>query len=119
MKLFEYQAKDAFKAEGIAVPRGMLCRDASGVRAAAAELGFPCVVKSQVLRGGRGKAGLIRLVKGADEAERYAAELFAGPHDVRSILVEEAVDIGREIYLAVTVDPEASKIGRASCRERV
>lgn len=117
MKLFEYQAKDAFKAEGVAVPEGRLCRDAASVRAAAVELGFPCAVKSQVLRGGRGKAGLIRLVKGADEAERYAAELFAGPHDVRSILVEEAVDIGREIYLAVTVDPEASTALILACAE--
>ena len=117
MKLFEYQAKDAFKAEGIAVPMGVLCRDAAAVREAAADLGFPCVVKSQVLRGGRGKAGLIKLVHSAAEAGGYAAGLFSGPHDVRSILVEEAVDIGREIYLAITVDPEAATALILACAE--
>ena len=63
MKLFEYQAKDAFAERGIPVPRRRLCADAEEVVAAAAELGLPCAVKSQVLRGGRGKAGLVRLVK--------------------------------------------------------
>jgi succinyl-CoA synthetase beta subunit len=117
VKLFEYQAKEAFAAEGIAIPKGMLCTDAEAAARAADELGYPCVVKSQVLRGGRGKAGLIRLVKGRDEAKEYAASLFAGPYDVRSLLVEEAVDIGREIYLAITVDPEAATALVLACAE--
>jgi succinyl-CoA synthetase beta subunit len=117
VKLFEYQAKEAFAAEGIAIPKGMLCTDAEAAARAADELGYPCVVKSQVLLGGRGKAGLIRLVKGHDEAKAYAASLFAGPFDVRSLLVEEAVDIGREIYLAITVDPEAATALVLACAE--
>lgn len=95
----------------------VLCTDAEAAARAADELGYPCVVKSQVLRGGRGKAGLIRLVKGHDEAKAYAASLFAGPFDVRSLLVEEAVDIGREIYLAITVDPEAATALVLACAE--
>lgn len=117
MKLFEYQAKEAFAAEGIPIPRGLLCENANAVAEAATGLGFPCVVKSQVLRGGRGKAGLIRLVKSQAEARSYAAELLAGPHEVKKILVEEAVDIGREIYLSITVDPEAATALILACAD--
>lgn len=117
MKLFEYQAKEVFAAEGIAIPKGKLCTSAAEVKAAAAELGLPCVVKSQVLSGGRGKAGLIRLVKSADEAASYAQSLLDGPHEVRKILVEEAVDIGREVYLSITVDPEAATALILACAD--
>ena len=57
MNLFEYQAKEAFRECGITTPRGVLVRSVEELDAAFAETGFPCVLKSQVLRGGRGKAG--------------------------------------------------------------
>lgn len=117
MKLHEYQAKEAFAAAGIPVPRSALAEDAEGAARAAASLGFPCVLKSQVLRGGRGKAGLIKLVKDEAEARSVAAALFAGPHGVRRVLVEEAVDIGREIYLSITVDPERAEALVLACAE--
>ncbi|MCX7024162.1 MAG: acetate--CoA ligase family protein [Spirochaetes bacterium] len=104
MKLHEYQAKAAFAAEGIPVPNGILAVTVDETVAAADGIGYPCVLKSQILRGGRGKAGLVVPVRGADTARREAARLFASEQGVRKILVEEAVAIDRELYLAITVD---------------
>lgn len=105
MKLFEYQAKQVFKDAGIPIPKGVIAEQVDEVLQAAELTGYPCVLKSQVLSGGRGKAGLIRIVRDAEDAARQAAELFASDHGVRRLLVEEAVSISREIYLSVTVDP--------------
>ena len=104
MKLFEYQAKEAFREKGLPTPKGVLVRGMDELDGAFAEVGFPCVLKSQVLSGGRGKAGLIKVVKDAE-------------HNVRMLLVEEAVDIDREIYLSITVDPVESKIMLIGCAE--
>lgn len=117
MKLFEYQAKSVFRESGIPVPQGHVCTTAAEVAAAAAKLGGRCVVKSQVLRGGRGKAGLIRLVPDTAAAETYAAELLSGPHGVKKILVEEPVNIEREIYISITVDPAAATALILACAE--
>jgi len=117
MKLFEYQAKEVFAGAGLAIPRGEVVTDAEGAARAAVAIGFPCVLKSQVLRGGRGKAGLIRLVGSAQEAIETAGKLFASSHGVRKILVEEAVDIAREIYLSVTVDANSSRALILACSE--
>jgi succinyl-CoA synthetase beta subunit len=121
MKLFEYQAKDAFAERGIAVPERRLCESVGQVIEAADALGFPCAVKSQVLKGGRGKAGLVKLVRSAGEAQSYAAELLTGPlgatHGVKKILVEEAVDIARELYLSITVDPRAATALILACAD--
>ena len=109
MNLFEYQAKAAFRECGIATPKGVLIRSADELESACAETGFPCVLKSQVLRGGRGKAGLIKVVKDMAEAKRTAGDLFQSKHNVRMLLVEEAVDIAREIYLSITVTPSRAQ----------
>jgi succinyl-CoA synthetase beta subunit len=121
MKLFEYQAKDAFAERGIPVPRRRVCETIDQAVEAVAELGLPCAVKSQVLQGGRGKAGLVKLVKSAEEARAYAAELLGGSlgaaHGVKKILVEEAVDIARELYLSITVDPQAATALVLACAD--
>lgn len=117
MKLLEHEAKDVFKAAGLAVPRGEVVTDPDSAARAAETLGYPCVLKSQVYSGGRGKAGLIRLVKSASEARTVATELFASRHGVRKILVEQAVDIAREIYLSVTVDPVSASALILGCAE--
>lgn len=121
MKLYEHQAKDEFEARGIPVPRRRLCLNAADASAAADALGYPCAVKSQVLRGGRGKAGLVRLVRSGAEAASYAAELLGGPlgaaHGVKSVLVEEAVDHVLELYLSITVDPLASTALVLACAD--
>lgn len=105
MKLFEFQAKEIFSEAGISVPLGVLARSVSEVKEALVSVGYPAVLKSQVLSGGRGKAGLIRVVRDESAALKDAEELFLSPAAVKTLLVEEAVDIDREIYLAVTADP--------------
>ena len=117
MKLHEHEAKEVFAAAGIPVPRSALAIDAGGASKAACEIGFPCVLKSQVLRGGRGKAGLIMVVKDEAAARAEAARLFASEHGVRKILVEEAVDIAREIYLSITIDPVSAEALVLACAE--
>ncbi|MFW5485018.1 MAG: succinate--CoA ligase subunit beta [Spirochaetaceae bacterium JB067] len=107
MKLFEYQAKDIFRGAGIPVPRSEMARSVEDTVNAAEKTGFPCVLKSQVLQGGRGKAGLIQIVKNPDEVEKATSDLFS--RDVKLLLVEEAVSIKKELYLSVTVDPVRAK----------
>ncbi len=107
MKLFEYQAKDIFKKMGIPVPKGVLLHPEEDLLEAVGAIGFPCVLKSQVLQGGRGKAGLIKVVRDEKEAESVSKELF--DRGVKCLLVEEAISIAKEIYLSVTVDPVTAK----------
>ncbi|MFP4077574.1 MAG: succinate--CoA ligase subunit beta [Candidatus Izemoplasmataceae bacterium] len=106
MKLYEYQAKDLFESYGIPVPRRVLTEDMDALPAALKTIGFPCVLKSQVLEGGRGKRGLIPFVKNEDEALKEAKRLFT-EENIQRVMVEEAVHIEEEIYLSVTVDAEA------------
>ena len=105
MKLFEFQAKQIFAESGIAVPASRVIENISQLDGALAVSGVPCALKSQVLSGGRGKAGLIKIVKTKEEAHKVTAELFARPEGVRRILVEQAVTIQQEIYLSVTAEP--------------
>jgi succinyl-CoA synthetase beta subunit len=105
VKLFEYQAKELFEDAGIPVPKGRLARDVSELDAALEEVGLPCAIKAQVLRGGRGKAGLIQLASTADEAQVKAERIFDSIGDGRSLLVEHALDIEKELYLSITPEP--------------
>jgi succinyl-CoA synthetase beta subunit len=107
MKLHEYQSKQIFAQHGVPIPRGRIASIADEVRAIAEELGGRVVVKAQVLVGGRGKAGGIKLAKNPDKATEVAAsvlqmEIKGLP--VRKVLIDEAVDIADEIYLGVTND---------------
>ena len=117
MKFLEYEAKKAFSEAGIAIPRGLTAKDPEGALAAAKAIGFPCVLKAQVYSGGRGKAGLIKVAKTEGDALTIAKALFSSPAGVKTILVEQAVDIERELYLSVTVDPKASKALYLACAE--
>jgi succinyl-CoA synthetase beta subunit len=105
LKLFEYQAKELFEEAGIAIPRGRLISDVSEVDGALEKVGLPCAIKAQVLRGGRGKAGLIQLASTPDKARRKAGQIFDSIGDGRSLLVEQAVDIEKELYLSITPEP--------------
>jgi succinyl-CoA synthetase beta subunit len=110
MKLHEYQSKQIFSRYGIPIPRGSVANTASEVKQIASELGGKVVVKSQVLVGGRGKAGGIRLARTADEAEELAAAILAMEINglpVRKVLVDEAINIDKEIYLGISVDRNA------------
>ena len=105
MRLFEYQAKELFEETGIPVPKGRLVSDAADLDGALEEVGLPCAIKAQVLRGGRGKAGLIQLASTAEEARAKAEGIFDSIGDGRSLLVEQALDIERELYLSITAEP--------------
>ena len=112
MDLYEYQGKELFRRFGIPVSDGKLARTPAEARAAAEALGGPAVVKAQVLTGGRGKAGGIKLVDDPDEAERKADE-FLGldirGHVVRKLWIERASEIAQEYYVSVTFDRGAKK----------
>jgi succinyl-CoA synthetase beta subunit len=107
VRLFEYQAKDLFKQYGLPVPRSILVNDVDGIRDAFASLKPPVAIKSQVLAGGRGKAGGIALVDDPTQAEREARRIFSisiGGEEPSSLLLEEAYPHENEMYLSVTLD---------------
>jgi len=114
MKVHEYQAKEILARYGVAIPRGKVITAAEQARAIAVELGGKVVVKAQVHAGGRGKAGGVKLAKSPDEAVQVATQIVGmklvskqtGPEGriVHKVLVEEAVDIARELYLGVVLD---------------
>jgi succinyl-CoA synthetase beta subunit len=105
--LYEYQGKELFRQYGIPVSEGRLATTAAEARAAAEELGRQVVVKAQVLTGGRGKAGGIKLAATPAEAEEHAQAILGidiRGHVVRRLWIERASDIAREYYLSVTFD---------------
>ena len=107
MRLFEYQAKELFKSYGLPVPKSVIAKDPAEVRAAFATLAPPLAIKSQVLAGGRGKAGGIALVSDPAQAEKEAARIFAlaiGGEKPASLLVEQAYPHDAEMYLSVSLD---------------
>ncbi|HKU38162.1 MAG TPA: ADP-forming succinate--CoA ligase subunit beta [Polyangiales bacterium] len=125
MNIHEYQGKDIFRKYGIPVPKGVALMEPSGAKAAAQKLidetKIPVVVvKAQIHAGGRGKAGGVKVVKGADAAQAAADEIFGktlvthqtGPEGkkVQRLLVEQGLDIGRELYLAVVLDREKRRV---------
>src|SRR5438034_5154507 len=112
MDLYEYQGKELFKRFGIPVSEGRLAETPEEARAAAQELGGQVVVKAQVLTGGRGKAGGIKLAEGPDDAEEKARGIFGldiRGHVVRKLWIEQASDIAKEYYLSVTFDRGAKQ----------
>ncbi len=107
MKLHEYQSKQLFAEFGIPIPRGRVALTANEAKTIAEELGGRVVLKAQVLVGGRGKAGGIRLVDTPEEAEDVATQLLAMEIKglpVRKVLVDEAAEIESEIYFGITND---------------
>jgi len=105
MKLYEYQAKEVFKEEGISIPNSVLIQDYDQLEDALNKVGVPCVVKSQVLSGGRGKAGLVVFTPTKELAKLEVKRLFDHELNIKNIMIEEAVNIKQEIYVAITVDP--------------
>lgn len=118
MKLHEYQSKDLLSRFGVPVPKGDVTSDPSQARRIADELGGKVVVKAQVLMGGRGKAGGVKLFDKSGEAARFTEELIGkrlvsvqNPAGmvVEKVLVAEQIDIAEEYYLAVLLDREVQK----------
>jgi succinyl-CoA synthetase beta subunit len=105
--LYEYQGKELFRHYGIPVSEGRLATSPDEARHAAEELGGQVVVKAQVLTGGRGKAGGIKLAADPNEAAEKANEILGldiRGHVVRRLWVERASEIAKEYYLSVTFD---------------
>ena len=112
MKLHEYQSKRIFARYGVPIPDGDVAGTPEEARAIAERLGGRVVVKCQVLVGGRGKAGGIKLASGPEEAEQLAAQILAleiKGLPVRKVLVDQAADIRQEIYLGIVIDRAASR----------
>jgi succinyl-CoA synthetase beta subunit len=117
MKIHEYQAKGILAEFGVPVPRGRVAATPAEVGAVARELGGTVVVKAQIHAGGRGKGGGVKLAASPDEAEQVASRILGmhlkthqtGPEGqlVRRVLVEEGMDIRRELYLGIVLDRRA------------
>ncbi len=121
MKIHEYQAKQILAKYGVPVPRGAPCFSVDEAVAAAHQLGGPVwVVKAQIHAGGRGKGGGVKLARSLDEVRAHAASILGmqlvthqtGPQGqkVRRLLIEEGVDIGRELYVGMVVDRATQRV---------
>jgi len=114
LKIHEYQAKALLAQYGIPIPRGKVASTPAEARESATEIGSKVVIKAQVYAGGRGKVGGIKTVNSPEEAEKAASQLIGtrlvtqqtGPEGVpvSKVLVEEASDVARELYLSILVD---------------
>ncbi len=108
MDLYEYQARDLFESHGVPVLRGLTATTPDEAAAAATELGTPVVVvKAQVKTGGRGKAGGVKVAKGAEDAKAKAEEILGldiKGHVVKKVMIAEGADIAEEYYFSVLLD---------------
>jgi succinyl-CoA synthetase beta subunit len=107
VKLNEYQSKQVFSRYGIPIPKGELANHPAQAREIALRFGSPVVVKAQVLAGGRGKAGGVKIAASPVQAEELASEILhmqIKGMPVRHVLVDEAISANGEVYLGVVVD---------------
>ena len=120
MDLLEYQGKQLLARHGIAVPRGRSAASVPEAVAAAAEVGFPCVIKAQVLIGGRGKHGGIRVAGDRSQARAHAEDILGMEIRglrVHEVWIEEASEIEAEYYASVLFDRGAQAVRVMLCSE--
>ncbi len=120
MKIHEYQAKEIFARYNIPVTREIVCYTPDEVVVAAEKLGYPSVVKAQVLTGGRGKAGGVKLVKNTDEAREAANKILGMDikgYTVEKVLLAEGVKFHSEIYVGLTIDRNSKSVILMASRE--
>ena len=121
MKIHEYQGKELLARYGVPVPNGILVNDKSEAVAAYGKLGTQvAVVKAQIHAGGRGKGGGVKLAKNPAEAEKLTGQILGmtlkthqtGPEGrlVRKVLIEEGMDIVKELYLSILIDRQTSRV---------
>ena len=106
-RLYEYQGKEIFKRSGITIPEGEVVKVPEDAKKVAEKIGRPVVVKAQVWAGGRGKSGAVRFADTPDEAEKVAGDILGMEVkglEVRQVLVEEKLDIVRELYAGVIIN---------------
>jgi succinyl-CoA synthetase beta subunit len=112
LDLYEYQGKELLRQFDIETLEGKVAASPEEARAAAEQLGGPVAIKAQVLTGGRGKAGGIKVVEEPEDAEEAAKQILGmeiGDHTVRQVLVEAGADIASEMYLSILVDRAEKK----------
>lgn len=112
MRLLEYQGKEFLRSLGIDVPKGVVVENPVEAFEAARSIGGKVVLKAQVPVGGRGKAGGIKLANNPEEAKRLALELLGKDirgFKVKKLLVEEALEIEKEMYMGVTIDAQKGR----------
>ncbi|MEA2333557.1 MAG: succinyl-CoA synthetase beta subunit, partial [Solirubrobacteraceae bacterium] len=112
MDLLEYQGKQLFARHGLKVSQGLAVTTVEDALVAADEVGYPVVVKAQVLIGGRGKAGGVKLAANEDETREHATNILGldiKGHIVRTVWIEHASDIADEYYASVLLDRSAKK----------
>jgi len=112
MKFYEYDAKKLFKMEGIPIPDGGVANTPKEVEKIAKRIGKPVAIKSQVLRGGRGKAGGIKFAETPENAYKLGRELLYSSikgETIEKVLVEEKIPIDRELYIGIIVDRAMKK----------
>jgi succinyl-CoA synthetase beta subunit len=119
MDLLEYQGKQLFAKHGVAVPSGEVAATVEEAAAAAERIGYPCAIKAQVLIGGRGKAGGIKIAADAEEARAHADAILGmdivgphgeGPFKVHQVWIEGGSDIASEYYASVILDRSEKKL---------
>src|SRR6266571_3730266 len=106
MKFLEYKAKEIFARYGIPVPRGIVASNAVDI----SDPPLPCMVKAQVLVGGRGKAGGIKAAESLDEARAVSRQILGMDihgYRVKQVYLEERLDISKELYVGLTIDRSA------------
>jgi succinyl-CoA synthetase beta subunit len=112
LDLYEYQGKELLRKHGVETLEGIVAETPEQARQAAEQFGGTVAVKAQVLTGGRGKAGGIKVVNSPEEAEAAARQILGMDikgHTVRRLLIEAGADIESEMYLSITVDREAKR----------
>ena len=112
MDLYEYQGKELLRRFDVETLEGSVATTPEEARAAAEQVGGPVAVKAQVLTGGRGKAGGIKVVEEPEDVQEAARQILGMDirgHKVRRVLVEAGVEISTEMYLSVMVDRAAKK----------
>ncbi len=112
MKLYEYQVKEIFSKYGIDIQKGKLAKTPQEAKQIAAAIGVPVVLKSQVLVGGRGKAGGVKIVDDLSDAEKVAGKILKTEikgHKPTGILVLEKIEIKQEFYLSIVLDRKMKK----------
>jgi succinyl-CoA synthetase beta subunit len=120
VRLYEFEAKKLFSKAGIPIPQGEVVKSPEEARIFAEKLGKPVVLKSQILSGGRGKAGGIKFAQNPLEAKEKASEIFSlkiKGFPVKMLLVEEKIDLDKELYLGVTIDRLKYKLVIIACTE--
>ncbi len=113
MNIHEYQAKEIFASHGLPVPGGKVATTVDEAVALANEYGLPCMVKSQVLTGGRGKAGGIKFCPTIDDVKTHAGNILGMDikgHIVRKVLITPAVDIASEYYIGMLIDRNTKRV---------